>query len=85
MNFIERVEQFIAACKEAKRPIPRITVAVSEKYALRRLGIPKGHAVEYNGVLLKCIGSKRWRQKQWEDTHDGLGRPPSHTSGEPQS
>lgn len=66
MNFVDRIQEFQRFCRDAKRPVPRITVAVSENYARRILGVPKGHAVEYGGTPLRCIGSKAWRARQAE-------------------
>lgn len=66
MTFVDLIQEFQRFCREAQRPIPRITVAVTEKYARRVLGVPKGHELEYGGVPLRCIGSKVWRSRQAE-------------------
>lgn len=73
MNFVDRIQEFQRFCREAKRPVPRITVAVSENYARRILGVPKGHAVEYGGTPLRCIGSKAWRTRQAETERERGG------------
>lgn len=66
MNFVDRIQEFQRFCRDAKRPIPRMTVAVTEKYARKRLGLPSDAALIYNGVPLRCIGSKAWRARQAE-------------------
>lgn len=41
-----------------------ITVSVTEKTARRRLRIKKGQPITYQGVELKCVGTRAWRLKQ---------------------
>lgn len=38
-----------------------VTVAVTERYCRRALGIRKGEPTAYRGFYLQCIGSQRWR------------------------
>lgn len=71
MTFVDRVREFQRFCRAAKRPIPRMTVAVTEKYARRALGLPADAEVIYNGVPLRCIGSKAWRARQAESEGGG--------------
>jgi hypothetical protein len=71
VNFVDRIQELQRFCREAKRPISRITVAVSEKYARRTLGLPSDAALIYNGVPLRCIGSKAWRARQAESVGGG--------------
>lgn len=84
MTFVDRIQEFQRFCRAAKRPIPRMTVAVTEKYARRALGLPSDAAVIYSGVPLRCIGSKAWRARRWAEQNEGIGKSPSHTSTEHQ-
>jgi hypothetical protein len=43
-------------------PAPIATVAVTERYARRKLRVGKGK-LAYRGIPLRCIGSKLWRER----------------------
>lgn len=50
--------------KLAKFGVPRITLALTEKYVRSKLGLKKDQPLAWNGIPLTCIGSERWRKNQ---------------------
>jgi hypothetical protein len=50
--------------KMARFGVPRITLALTEKYVRGKLKLKKGQPVLWNGIPLNCIGSERWRKEQ---------------------
>jgi hypothetical protein len=63
-GFLRVLESF-AEWREKNRPgIAIATVAVTERYARRKLRIRKREPLQYRGLTLKCIGSKLWRDRQ---------------------
>lgn len=49
--------------------IHAVAVAVTETYARRVLKLKRSEPLVFRGLVLTCIGSKRWRQEQrWEWT-----------------
>jgi hypothetical protein len=44
--------------------IERVTVPVTENYARRVLRVKKREPLKFGHLLLRCIGSKRWRERQ---------------------
>lgn len=67
MNFIETLEQFRDYTKKSGRPIKTAVAAVTERYARRRLRVKAPEPLQYQGIKLRCIGSKRWRQENIRD------------------
>lgn len=62
-SFVVTLQRFLEWRDHAKSQINTATVEVTEKYARRKLGIPKDQPVAYGGLALKCIGSKAWRNE----------------------
>jgi hypothetical protein len=50
--------------KMARFGVPRITLALTEKYVRGKLKIKKDQPIAWNGIPLNCIGSERWRKEQ---------------------
>lgn len=65
-GFIEVLNKFADYRDHARPAISQATVAVTEKYARKKLGIKKDAPLEYRGLSLRCVGSARWRQRQDE-------------------
>lgn len=65
MSFIDKVEQFADYRAKVKLDLDSVTVAVTPKYARKKLCIGKDDPLVYKGLTLRCIGSKRWRESQW--------------------
>jgi hypothetical protein len=64
VGFVRVLNDF-AEWREMCRPsIGVATVAVTERYARRKLRIRKSEPLEYRGLTLKCIGSKQWRSRR---------------------
>lgn len=65
-GFIEVLKKFADYRDHARPSINQATVAVTEKYARKRLGIAKDAPLIYRGLSLRCIGSKLWRERKWQ-------------------
>lgn len=59
-NFVTTLDRLI----EAAPQLTRATAAVTERWARRRLELNKDEPLVYRGLALRCIGSKRWRDRQ---------------------
>lgn len=66
MNFLHKLEDFLAYCRAAGRAVPRVTVAVKEETARRVLGLRKRDHLEYQSTPLHCIGSELYRKRRRE-------------------
>lgn len=80
MSFLKTLNEFADYCE--KIPGLHITsgvIAVSEKYARRRLRLKKAVPLVYRGITLRCIGSKRWRE--WA-LNTAMTSPTTGTKGE---
>jgi len=51
--------------KLARFGVPRITLALTEKYVRSKLKLKKDKPLVWQGIPLNCIGSERWRKKQF--------------------
>lgn len=66
MGFVAVLKRF-ADYRDVSRPsIKEATVCVTEEYCRRKLRLKKGDPLVYRGLTLKCIGSKGWRDRQFE-------------------
>lgn len=62
-GFIGVLNKF-AEYRDISRPsVKEATVAVTERYARKKLGIKKDEPLMYRGLSLRCIGSKLWRER----------------------
>lgn len=64
MSFKKQLDEFTAYIATARPSISTATVAVTEKTARRVLKLKKNDPLQYKGLTLKCVGSKRWRNEQ---------------------
>lgn len=64
MSFVRELDQFAAYIAVSRPQINTVTVAVTEKTARRAIRLKKAAPLEYRGLQLRCIGSRRWRQEQ---------------------
>jgi hypothetical protein len=51
--------------KLARFGVGQITIALTEKYVRRKLGLKADEPLKYGSIPLKCIGSERWRKKKF--------------------
>lgn len=63
-GFVRVLTQFAQWRDSNRRSIKTATVAVTEPYARRVLGVKKNEPLEFKGLRLKCIGSRAWRSNQ---------------------
>jgi hypothetical protein len=63
-NFKQVLDGYIDWLDQFKPTIESATIAVTERYARRRLYIKRKEPLVYRGLQLKCIGSKAWRIEQ---------------------
>jgi hypothetical protein len=63
VSFKAVLDKFADYRDKANRQINAATVCVTERYARSVLKIKKDKPLEYRGLSLRCIGSKRWRQE----------------------
>lgn len=68
MGFVRVLREFADYRDKGRPDIDVATVAVTERYARRVLGVKKHEPLIYRGLRLRCIGSKRYREKQHEQT-----------------
>lgn len=61
MSFVQHLP------KLARFSVNRITVAVSEPYARRKLKLKKDQPLAWHGIPLNCIGSELWRRRHAPD------------------
>jgi len=66
-GFIAVLEKFADYRDRACLDITQATVAVTEKYARKKLGIEKDLPLTYRGMTLRCIGSKLWRERRFRE------------------
>lgn len=59
VNFVDAMVLLLRAGPSYKPD--RITIGISEEWARRTLGIKRGEPLEFDGIPLYCVGSKRWR------------------------
>lgn len=75
-SFLVTLKRFADWRDGAKSPINAATVEVTERYARRKLGLPKTAPLEFRGLTLKCIGSKAVRkaadQRRWNERHSSV-------------
>jgi hypothetical protein len=64
MSFLTKLDEFARYVRTARPSITTATVAVTEKTARRALALKKADPLTYQGLQLKCIGSRRWRNEQ---------------------
>ncbi len=64
MSFVTELDEFTNYIATARPSIRTATVAVTEKTARKVLKLKKKDPLEYKGLTLKCVGSKRWRNEQ---------------------
>jgi len=64
-GFVAVLEKFANYRDHARPSINQATIAVTEKYARKKLGIAKDAPLIYRGLSLRCIGSKLWRERKW--------------------
>lgn len=64
MGFVRVLKEFATYRETARPEIDVATVAVTERYARRVLGLAKDAPLVYRGLTLKCIGSRRWWELQ---------------------
>lgn len=64
MGFIAVLKKFADYRDSARPSINQATIAVTEKYARKKLGIKKDEPLTYRGLKLRCIGSKLWRERR---------------------
>lgn len=60
MSFIDDLEKLI----EWRSPVKRVTLAVRTSTVRRKLKIKAGQPLEYKGIAITCVGSKRWRHEK---------------------
>lgn len=63
MSFLEDLDKLASHIEIACPSVKVVTVAVTEKTARRQLKIKKAEPLVYRGLELKCIGSKRHRNR----------------------
>lgn len=63
-NFLGQLESLADYAHDARIPIKRATVAATEAYVRKVLGIGPHAPISYMGMRLRCIGSKAWRARQ---------------------
>lgn len=51
--------------KLARCGVPRITLALTEKYVRGKLKLKKDQPLKWQDIPLNCIGSERWRMKRF--------------------
>lgn len=66
-GFVEVLRKFADYRDHARPSINKATVAVTEKYARKKLGIKKDEPLTYRGLTLRCIGSKLWRERRYRE------------------
>lgn len=66
MGFVSTLREFADYRDRAALTITAATVAVTEKYARKVLKLKKTEPLVYRGLILHCVGSKRWRLNQGE-------------------
>jgi hypothetical protein len=64
MSFITTLDEFAEYIAKARPSISSATVAVTESTARRALKLKKKDPLQYKGLTLRCVGSKRWRNEQ---------------------
>lgn len=64
MGFMRALNDFAEWRAKCRPSISVATIAVTERYARRKLRLRKRQPLEYKGLTLKCIGSKAWRDRQ---------------------
>jgi hypothetical protein len=65
-GFKDALDRFAEYRDTARPSIDKATVAVTETYCRRTLGLRKDDPLMYRGLQLTCIGSKRWREENWD-------------------
>ena len=63
MGFVKALDEFVDYVVGSGRKISSAAVAVTERYARRKLKIRAKEPLVYRGMQLRCIGSKRWRME----------------------
>jgi len=66
MGFKEVLDQFATYRETARPSIDKATVSVTEAYCRRKLRLRKKDPLVYRGLTLTCIGSKKWREENWD-------------------
>lgn len=61
MGFVADLTDFADYRDRAGLKIESAAIAVTEKYARKKLGIARDDPLEFRGLALRCIGSPRWR------------------------
>jgi hypothetical protein len=75
-GFIAVLDKFATYRDSARPSINRATVAVTERYARKKLGIKKDEPLIYRGLTLQCVGSKRWRERRFDASAANPGSKP---------
>lgn len=70
-GFVAVLEKFADYRDHARPSVNQAVVAVTEKYARKRLGIKKDAPLVYRGLTLRCIGSKLWRERRFARETEG--------------
>jgi hypothetical protein len=68
VGFVKLLREFADYRDKGRPSIDTATVAVTEKYARKVLGVKKDEPLVYRGLRLRCIGSKLWRDRRTQPT-----------------
>lgn len=62
-GFVRVLDEFAEWCAKHRPDIKSATIHVTASTARRKLKIKKNDPLVYRGLTLRCIGSKRYRNK----------------------